>query len=121
MSPAMRLLVAVCAPIVLSAVAMAINPAAVGILAVAGLVAAFIAGITGAITAVRQIELSVLLRRILIAVLLRLVLTGAAVLILTRLASEAAFAVALVLAGGVAAAVLCEAFLLVPQRESVRA
>lgn len=121
MSPAARLAVACVAPLAIAGIAIALRPSSVVMLAIAGGVAAVIALVTGLVTAVRDAELSQLLKRVLFAVILRLVLTGIAVLALTRIAPADALSVALVLAGGVAAAVLCEAFLLIPQRESARA
>lgn len=121
MSPVLRLVGAGLAPIAIALIAMALRPAAVGVLALTGGVAAAIAVLTGLFTAVQGVTLPALLKRLLVAMMLRLLLTGTAVLVLTRSAPDHALTIALVLAGGVAAAVLSEAFLLIPSREPVRA
>jgi hypothetical protein len=119
--PILRLAAAVLVPLAIAGLAIALRPTALPILAIAGATAAAIAVVTGLVAAKPGAETVLVLRRLLAALVLRLALTGAAVLILTRSATADAALVALVLAGGVAAAVLGEAFLLIPQREPARA
>jgi len=121
MSPVARLVMASLVPVAVAGIAVAVRPSATSVLVIAAVVAMSIALISGWFTAALQADLGVMLKRAVIAVFVRLVLTGTAVVVLTRAAPEHALTVALVLAGGVAAAVLCEAFLLIPQRESARA